>query len=139
MRASSADQQHDLDRQLVRLTAYAIGNRLVIVDAVKEIGSGLNGHRKNMPRRPGNAQGQVMLVEHRERLTRFGFEYVEAALAARNRRIMVIEPDEMKDDIVREMTEVLTSMCAGRYGKRSAPHRAEQALAAPQGGYEAPS
>ena len=68
-----------------------------------------------------NAQVQVILVEHRERLTRFGFEYALAALAAQNRRIMVIEPDEMRDDIVRDMTEVLTSMCARLYGKRSAP------------------
>jgi putative resolvase len=58
---------------------------------------------------------------------RFGCEHVEAALVAQNRRIVVIDPDEMRDDIVdimhivRDMTEVLTSMCARLYGKRSAP------------------
>ncbi len=132
-RVSSADQKNDLDRQLVRLTEYAISNKLVIVDAVKEIGSGLNGHRKSMLRLLQNPQVQVILVEHRERLTRFGFEYVEAALAAQNRRIMVIDPEEMKDDIVRDMTEVLTSMCARLYGKRSAQRRTEKAMAALQG------
>jgi putative resolvase len=64
-RVSSADQKNDLDRQLVRLTEYAISNKLVIVDAVKEVGSGLNGHRKSMLRLLGNAQVQVILVEHR--------------------------------------------------------------------------
>ena len=83
-RVSSADQKDDLDRQLVRLTEYAISNQLVIVDAVKEVGSGLNGHRKNMLRLLKNPQIQIILVEHRERLTRFGFEYVEAAMAAQN-------------------------------------------------------
>jgi len=136
-RVSSADQKNDLDRQLVRLTEYAIANKLVIVDAVKEVGSGLNGHRKNMLRLLKNPQIQVILVEHRERLTRFGFEYVEAALAAQNRRVMVIEPDEMKDDIVRDMTEVLTSMCARLYGKRSAQHRAQKAMDALQTAHEA--
>jgi putative resolvase len=136
---SSADQKNDLDRQLVRLTEYAISNKLVIVDAVKEIGSGLNGHRKSMLRLLGNAQVQVILVEHRERLMRFGFEYVEAALAAQNRRIMVMDPDEMKDDIVPDMTEVLTSMCARLYGKRSAQQRAEKAMAALHGEHEAQS
>ena len=136
-RVSSADQKKDLDRQLVRFTEYAISNKLVIVDAVKEIGSGLNGHRKSMLRLLGNAQVQVILVEHRERLMRFGFEYVEAALTAQNRRIMVIEPDEMKDDIVRDITEVLTSMCVRLYGKRSAQHRAEKAMAALHGEPEA--
>ena len=84
-----------------------------------------------------NPQIQIILVEHRERLTRFGFDYVEAALAAQNRRIMVIEPDEMKDDIVRDMTEVLTSLCARLYGKRSAQHLAQKAMAALQGDHEA--
>ncbi len=83
-----------------------------------------------------NPQIQIILVEHRERLTRFGFDYVEAALAAQNRRIMVIEPDEMKDDIVRDMTEVLTSLCARLYGKRSAQHRAQKAMAALQDDHE---
>jgi putative resolvase len=138
-RVSSADQKNDLDRQLVRLTEYAISNKLVIVDAVKEVGSGLNGHRKSMLRLLGNSQVQVILVEHRERLMRFGFEYVEAALAAQNRRIMVIDPDEMKDDIVPDMTEVLTSMCARLYGKRSAQQRAEKAMAALHGEHEAQS
>jgi putative resolvase len=138
-RVSSADQKNDLDRQLVRLTEYAISNKLVIVDAVKEVGSGLNGHRKSMLRLLGNAQVQVILVEHRERLMRFGFEYVEAALAAQNRRIMVMDPDEMKDDIVPDMTEVLTSMCARLYGKRSAQQRAEKAMAALHGEHEAQS
>lgn len=136
-RVSSADQKDDLDRQLVRLTEYAISNRLVIVDAVKEVGSGVNGHRKNMPRRLKNPPIQIILVEHRERLTRFGCEYVEAAMAAQNRRIMVIEPDEMKDDIVRDMTEVLTSLCARLYGKRSARHRARKAMDALQTAHEA--
>jgi putative resolvase len=70
---------------------------------------------------------------------RFGFEYVEAALAAQNRRIMVMDPDEMKDDIVPDMTEVLTSMCARLYSKRSAQQRAEKALAALHGEHEAQS
>ena len=77
-----------------------------------------------------NPQVPIILVEHRERLMRFGFEYIEAALAAQNRRIMVIDPDAMTDDIVRDMTEVLTSMSARRYGKRSAQHRAQKAIAA---------
>jgi predicted site-specific integrase-resolvase len=47
-RVSSSDQKEDLDRQLSRLTEYAVANKMVIVDAVKEIGSGLNGHRRSM-------------------------------------------------------------------------------------------
>jgi predicted site-specific integrase-resolvase len=49
-RVSSADQKADRDRQLVRLTEYAMAQTFVMVEAVKEIGSGLNGHRKGMMR-----------------------------------------------------------------------------------------
>jgi predicted site-specific integrase-resolvase len=72
----------------------------------------------------------VLVVEHRDRLMRFGFEYVEAALLASGRRVLVMEEQEMTDDIVRDMTEVLTSMCARLYGKRSAANRARKALKA---------
>lgn len=72
------------------------------------------------------------MVEHRERVTRFGFEYVEAALTERRTRIPVMEEEELEDDLVRESTEVPTSLCARLYGRRSAHRRAEQALVATQ-------
>lgn len=131
-RVSSADQKNDLDRQLARLTEYAVANKLVIVDAVKEVGSGLNGHRKGLIRLLHNASAQTIVVEHRDRLMRFGFEYVEASLAAQGRRIIVIEPEEMTDDIVRDLHEVIVSMCTRLYGKRSAKNRAKKALEAMQ-------
>lgn len=131
-RVSSADQKSDLDRQLARLTEFAVAQKLAIVDAVKEVGSGLNGHRKGMIRLLHNSAAQTIVVEHRDRLMRFGFEYVEAALAAQGRRIVVIEPEEMTDDIVRDLHEVIVSMCARLYGKRSARNRAHKALEAMQ-------
>ena len=133
-RVSSGDQKADLDRQLVRLTEYAVSNRLFIVDTVKEVGSGLNGHRKGMMRLLRNPDVHTIVVEHRDRLMRFGFEYVESALAAQNRKIVVIEPEEMTgrmagnaDDIVRDLHEVIVSMCTRLYGKRSAKNRAKKA------------
>ncbi|MCC6506319.1 MAG: IS607 family transposase [Aquimonas sp.] len=131
-RVSSADKKNDLDRQLARLTEFAVARKLPVVDAVKEVGSGLNGHRKGMIRLLHNAAAQTIVVEHRDRLMRFGFEYVEAALAAQGRRIVVIEPEEMTDDIVRDLHEVIVSMCARLYGKRSAKNRAKKALEAMQ-------
>lgn len=127
-RVSSADQKADLDRQLARLMEYAVAHKLPIIDAVKEVGSGMNGHRKGMLRLLRNPEARTILVEHRDRLMRFGFEYVEAALAAQGRTLMVIEPEELADDIVRDLHEVIVSMCARLYGKRSAKHRAQKAL-----------
>jgi predicted site-specific integrase-resolvase len=79
-----------------------------------------------------NPAAQTIVVEHRDRLMRFGFEYVEAAMAAHGRRIVVIDPEEMTDDIVRDLHEIIVSMCARLYGKRSAKNRAQKALAAMQ-------
>lgn len=127
-RVSSSDKNGDLDRQLSRLTEYAVGHKMVIVDAVKEVGSGLNGHRRSMLKLLRNPEVSTIVVEHRERLMRFGFEYVEAALSAQGRKIIVIEPEEVTDDIVRDLHEVIVSMCARLYGKRSAKNRAQKAL-----------
>ena len=76
----------------------------------------------------------LIVVEHRERLSRFGFEYVEAALSGRGARILVMDEGELEDDLVRDVTEVITSLCARLYGRRSARRRAERALAAAQEG-----
>jgi len=53
-----------------------------------------------------------------------------AALAAQGRRVLVAGPGETAGDLVRDMIEVLTSMCARRYGRRGARDRALRAVTA---------
>jgi len=132
-RVSGTDQKSDLDRQLSRLTEFAVSKKMRVSDAVKEVGSGMNGHRKGLLRLLGDPAAQTIVVEHRDRLMRFGFEYIEAALAAQGRRIVVIEKEETADDIVRDLHEVIVSMCARLYGKRSAANRAKKAIDALNG------
>jgi predicted site-specific integrase-resolvase len=72
----------------------------------------------------------TIIVEHRERLMRFGFEYLEASLNSQGRKILVVEEKEVKDDLVRDMIEVLTSFCARLYGRRAAANRAARAIEA---------
>ncbi len=72
----------------------------------------------------------TIIVEHRDRLARFGAEYVEAALAAQGRRGAVADPGETSAALVRAMIDVLTSFCARRYGRRSARNRALRAVTA---------
>lgn len=127
-RVSSADQKADLDRQFDRLSEYALAHKMSVVDSVKEIGSGFNGHRRGMMRLLANSNIQTIVVEHRHRLIRFGFEYLEASLSAQNRKIVVIDTKELADDVVRDLHEVIVSMCARLYGKRSAKNKAQKAL-----------
>jgi putative resolvase len=127
-RVSSSEQRKDVEAQLGRLFLYAQSKNLPVVEAVSEIGSGVNGQRPKLKRLLANPTVQTIVVEHRDRLMRFGAEYVEAALAAQGRKLMVVENTEVKDDLVQDMLEVLTSFCARLYGRRSARNRAQKAL-----------
>ena len=69
-----------------------------------------------------------IVVEHRDRLARFGVEQLSSALSAQGRRILVVDDSELDPDLVRDMTEVLTSFCARLYGKRGARNRALRAI-----------
>jgi len=132
-RVSSADRKSDLDRQIARLSAFAAAKQLRVVEVVKEAGTGLNGHRRAMLRILRNPAVSTIVVEHRDRLMRFGSEYVDAALSAQGRKLLVMDPEEMKDDIVRDLHEVIVSLCARLYGKRSAKSRAKRAMEAATG------
>ncbi len=129
-RVSSADQKDVLDRQVGRVVEWATRQGHRPGEVVKEIGSGLNGNPRRLRRMVSDHTLWTIVVEHWERLCRFGFEYLEAALAGRGAHILVMEEGELEDDLVRDVTEVMTSLCARLYGRRSARRRAEQALAA---------
>ena len=98
--------------------------------SVIEIGSGLNGHRPRLLKLLADRKVTTIIVEHRDRLARFGSDYIEAALAASGRKLVVVDPGEMKNDLVQDMIDVLTSFCARLYGKRSARNKAIKAVEA---------
>lgn len=127
-RVSSNDQKFDLDRQLSRLVVYANSQGLSVSETVVEIGSALNGHRSKLKKLLLNPKIKVIIVEHNDRLMRFGIEFLESALKAQGRELIVIDRKEVKDDLVQDMIEVLTSFCAKLYGKRSAKNRAKRAM-----------
>lgn len=72
----------------------------------------------------------TIVVEHRDRSARFGAEYVEAALEAQGRRLLVVDTAEVDDDLVRDVTEILTSLCVRLYGRRASVNRARRAVEA---------
>ena len=80
-RVSSNDQGEDLDRQVGRVTEWATRPGFRPDEVVKEIGSGLNSNLRKLRRLVADHTVRTILVEHRERLCRFAFEYLDAALA----------------------------------------------------------
>jgi putative resolvase len=127
-RVSSHDQKPDLHRQVARLAAWAARSGQAVARVEAEVGSGMNGARSKVRRLLADPRVRTVVVEHRDRLGRMNTELVEAALSAHGRRLVVLDPAEVEDDLVRDMTEILTSFCARLYGRRSARNRAEKAL-----------
>jgi len=129
-RVSSSDQRDDLERQAGRVAAAATARGLVLAQVVTEVGSGLNARRPKLAKLLRDPQVSTIVVEHRDRLARFGVEHLTCALEATGRSIVVVDGTELADDLVRDMTEILTSFCARLYGRRSAGRKAKAALAA---------
>jgi predicted site-specific integrase-resolvase len=113
-----------------RLRDFASARGMVVGKEVREIGSGLNGHRKKLVDLLADPRVETIMVEHRDRLARFGTEYIEASLRAQGRAILVVNEGEQKLDIVQDFVDVVTSMCARIYGRRAAGNRAKAAIAA---------
>jgi putative resolvase len=133
-RVSSHDQRADLDRQVARLSAWAglVKAGATVVRVETEVGSGMNGARRKARRLLADPRVVTVVVEHRDRLGRMNTELVEAALSARGRRLVVLDSGEVTDDLVRDMVEVLTSLCGRLDGGRSARDRALKAVGCAQ-------
>lgn len=129
-RVSSSDQKADLQRQADRLKAFAVAMGVEHPEVVMETGSGMNDKRRKLNRLLADPEVGTIIVEHRDRLARMNAGLVESALKAQGRRLVVVDDTELDDDLVRDMTEVLTSFCARLYGRRAAANKAKAALEA---------
>ncbi len=129
-RVSGPDRKADLQRQADRLKAFALSMGVERPEVVTEVGSGVNDRRRKLNRLLADPTVGVIIVEHRDRLARMNAGLVESALKAQGRRVIVVDDEEPDDDLVRDMTEVLTSLCARLYGRRAAANKAKAALRA---------
>ena len=60
-----------------------------------------------------------IVVEHKDRLTRFGFNYIETILNNQGTEILVINRTHNdEEDIMTDLISIITSFCARIYGKR---------------------
>lgn len=129
-RVSSGGRKGDLQRQADRLKAFAVGMGVEHPEIVTEMGSGVNGNRRKLNRLLADPTVGTIIVEHRDRLALMNMGLVENALKAQGRRVVVVDDTELDDDLVRDMTEVLTSFCARLYGRRAAKRKTDAALRA---------
>src|SRR2546429_9646638 len=77
MRVSEASHRENLERQAERLTHYCTVRGYQVVKLVKEVGSGVNDSRPKLLSLLRDPLITRLVVEHKDRLTRFGFRYIE--------------------------------------------------------------
>ncbi len=126
-RVSSAENKPNLDSQAERLLAYCSAKGYQVAKVVKEIGSGVNDSR---PKRPGlleDVNTTVIVVEHKDRLSRFGVRSIETLLRVQGRRLEIVhESENDKEDLLADLTAILYSFCARMYGPGRAKGKTEK-------------
>lgn len=128
-RVSSSENKANLDSQAERLTRYAIARGWPVVAVVKEVGSGVNDQRKKLAALLTDSSWNVLVVEHKDRLTRFGFNYLVTLLPLAGKRIEVVnQAEDNKTDLVQDLVSVIYSFSARMYGQRRAKRRTEQLI-----------
>jgi putative resolvase len=125
-RVSSADQKEDLERQMQRLKDYAASRGYHVTKTVSELASGLNDSRPKFLKLLTDASIGTIVVEYRDRATRFGLTYIEQLMAMQGRRLEVIFPSDTDNDLVDDFIAVITSMASRIYGRRTSTRRAEK-------------
>jgi putative resolvase len=125
-RVSSLGQKEDLERQMQRLKDYASANGYHVTKMVSELASGLNESRPKWLSWLTDASIGVIVVEHRDRATRFGMIYIEHLMQMQGRRLEVIFPSDTDNDLVDDFIAVITSMASQLSGRRTSTRRAEK-------------
>lgn len=128
-RVSSVENKNNLEKQKDRLISYANAKGYKISKIVSEIGSGLNDQRPKLEKLLMDKSIDIIIVEHKDRLARFGTNYIEKLLSLDNRKIEVINPQmNEKDDLMQDFVSIITSFCARLYGKRRTKRQTEKLI-----------
>jgi len=124
-RVSSSNKKDDLKRQIQRCSEFACARGLSITKIYKEIASGMNDNRRELHRML-DSNPTTIIVEHKDRLTRFGFNYIEKLLLKQNCKIIVINRDEESEtDLMKDLISIITSFCCRLYGLRRGTNKAK--------------
>ena len=129
-RVSSNEQKQkgDLDRQSQRLSEYCAKHNLMVSHIIKDVGSGLNDNRSGFVKLTDlviNKKINKLVVEHKDRLTRFQFKFIKKMFESYGCEVIVINGMDVSDteELAADMMSLLASFSGKFYGKRSAERR----------------
>lgn len=116
---SSNEMKDNLIRQDERLREYAIRNNYNIIKSVKEICSGMNDCRPKLMSLLTDNTWNTLIIENKDRLTRFGFNYIKTLLETLNKKLIVInESDDDKSSLMEDLISIIYSFSDRMYGLR---------------------
>jgi len=128
-RVSSNENKQNLDKQIERLKEYAIAKGYQIIHIVKEVGSGVNDKRPKLLDLLTKDDWGTLIVEHKDRLTRFGFNYIKTLLEKEGRKIEVVNlAEDDKTDLIQDLISVIYSFSARLYGLRRKNRKTEKII-----------
>lgn len=128
-RVSSSENKDNLERQKERLVSYCNAKGYKVSKIITEIGSGLNDKRPKLESLLSDNSIDIIVVEHKDRLCRFGLNYIQKLLALQEREIEIINPvDDNKEDLIQDFISIITSFCARIYGQRRTKRKTEQLI-----------
>ena len=130
-RVSSSENKSNLESQKQRLLDYASAKGYITDKVVTEIGSGLNDNRPKLEALLTDKSVTVIIVEHKDRLARFGLNYIQKLMELDQRKIEIINNDPIsgkQEDIMEDFVSIVTSFCTRIYGQRRTKRKTEQII-----------
>ena len=123
---SSSENKDNLNSQAERLTQFCTAKGWIVNEVVKECGSGLNDNRPKLIKIFKERKATKLVIEHKDRLTRFGFNYIKTLF--NDCEIIVVNECETDQDLFGDFISLVTSFCARIYGKRRSKRKMEQII-----------
>lgn len=128
-RVSSSQNKNNLESQSKRLLSFCAAKGWVVKENIKEIGSGINDNRPKLLNIIKDGKATKLVVEHKDRLTRFGFNYIKELCDKIDCEIIIInECDSEKEDLIQDFISIITSFCSKIYGQRRSRRKTEQII-----------
>lgn len=125
-RVSSSENKSNLDTQAQRLETYCLAKGYQIKRIIKEVGSGVNDNRKKLVQELNKDDYSLIICEHKDRLTRVGFNYLKVLLNQLGRDIEVVnQATKRTDDLMHDFVSIITSFCARLYSIRIRTRKTE--------------
>ena len=117
-RVSNQTRKKEMDYQAGRIQKFAEGKGYSIDKIYKEVASGMNDSRKQLWKMI-ESKPKIIFIENKDRLTRFGYEYLCRLLKNQGTEIICVNLNETEeDDLMKDMISIITSFCCRLYGQR---------------------